>query len=63
MKLFKVKYFIFGEPCFAAVKAENEKEAINVLETRFKDNDYSFTLRDIEDLDNYDKGILLSVFE
>lgn len=62
MIAFKVKYFIFGEPVTALVRADSKEEAIKILEDRCDEED-NFTLREVYRYDNEVKGVLLSFFE
>lgn len=63
MHIFKVKYFIFGEPVVAIVRADDERESLQILKDRCDEED-NFTLRDV--IVRYEddvKGVLLSVFQ
>lgn len=62
MHIFKVKYFVFGEPVVAIVRAENQDEALEILESRC-DKEDNFTLREIHQYEDDIKDILLFVFE
>lgn len=62
MNVFKVKYFVWGEPVVALVRAENQDEAIQILKDKC-DSEDNFTLREIHKYENDLKGVLLSVFE
>lgn len=62
MNVFKVKYFVCGEPVVALVRAENQDEAVQILKDKC-DKEDNFTLREIHKYENDLKGVLLSVFE
>jgi hypothetical protein len=61
MHIFKVKYFIFGEPVVAIVRADNKDEALEILESKC-DKEDNFTLREIHQYEDNVKDVLLSVF-